>query len=80
MGKLVQQLLSNEKFVAAVQALISRTLAAKGTLDKSVQAALSAMSLPSAGDLEQLRAKVEDLEQLLTRIESKVDALGQKRA
>jgi len=74
-GKLAQQLLSNEKFVTAVQSIVSRSLAAKGTLDKSLRSALSAMNLPSTADLEQLRGKVEDLEKLLASIEGKVDAL-----
>src|SRR6058998_2646386 len=73
-GKIAQQLLSNEKFVVAVQTIVSRSLAAKGTLDKSLRTALSAMNLPSTGDLEILRGKVEELEKLLGSIESKLDA------
>src|SRR5512140_1958390 len=78
-GKIAQQLLSNERFVATVQAIVSRSLAAKGTLDKSLRSALAAMNLPSTGDLEVLRGKVEDLEKLLTSIEAKVDALVPKQ-
>jgi len=74
-GKIAQQLLSNEKFVAAIQSIVSRSLAAKGTLDKSLRAALSAMNLPSTADLESLRRKVDDLEQLLSSVEAKMDAL-----
>src|SRR5687768_3286616 len=74
-GKLTQQLLSNEKFIAAVQTLVSRSLSAKGTLDKSLRSALSAMNLPSSADMEGLRNKVEDLEQLLTSVESKLETL-----
>ena len=48
-GKIAQQLLSNEKFVATIQTLVSRTLSAKGTLDKSLRSALSAMNLPPPG-------------------------------
>src|SRR6516225_6666964 len=75
-GKLAQQLLSNEKFVAAIQTTVSRTLAAKGTLDKSLRSALAAMNLPSTADVEALRSKVDDLELLLASIESKVDQLS----
>ncbi len=74
-GKIAQQLLSNEKFVAMVQLLVSRSLAAKGTLDTALRTALSAMNLPSTADLELLRAKVDDLEQLLASVEGKIDAL-----
>ncbi|QRK13813.1 hypothetical protein JQX13_27115 [Archangium violaceum] len=74
-GKLTQQLMSNEKFVAMVQNLVARSLAAKGTLDSALRTTLSAMNLPSTADLEQLRNKVDDLERLLSSVESKVDAL-----
>src|SRR3954451_5637646 len=71
-GKLAQQLLSNEKFVTAVQGLVSRTLQAKGTLDGALRAALGAMNLPSTADIESLRSKVDDLERMLASVEGKV--------
>lgn len=74
-GKLVQQLMSNEKFVAGIQTILSRGLLAKGTLDKSIRSALSAMNLPSTGDLETLREKMDELEKLLGQLEGKVDRL-----
>lgn len=74
-GKLVQQLMSNEKFVAGIQSMISRALSAKGTVDKSIRTALSAMNLPSTGDLETLREKIDELEKLLGSLEGKVDRL-----
>jgi hypothetical protein len=74
-GKLTQQLLSNEKFVSTVQTLVSRSLAAKGTLDKSLRSALSAMNLPSTADVEGLRTKVDDLERLLSSVEGKLESL-----
>ena len=76
MGRVVQQLLSNEKFVATVQTIASRSLAAKGTLDKSIRGALSAMNLPSAGDLENVRTKVDDLERMISSLEAKIDSLS----
>ncbi len=78
-GKIAQQLMSNEKFVAAVQKLISSTLSAKGTVDKSIRTALSAMNLPSTADLELIRGKVEELESLLSQVEGKVDELLQAK-
>lgn len=76
MGRLVQQLLSNEKFVATVQTIVSRSLAAKGTLDKSIRGALSAMNLPSTADLENVRTKVDDLERMISSLEAKIDSLS----
>jgi polyhydroxyalkanoate synthesis regulator phasin len=74
-GKLASTLLSNENFVATVQSLVSKSLAAKGSLDKSLRSALAAMNLPSSADVESLRAKVDELDRLLTSVEKKVDAL-----
>jgi hypothetical protein len=73
-GKLAQQLLSNEKFVATLQTLVSRSLSAKGSLDSALRTALGAMNLPSTADVEQLRSKVDDLERMLGAIEQKLDA------
>lgn len=74
-GKLVQQLMSNEKFVSGVQTIVSRGLAAKGSVDKSIRSALSAMNLPSTGDLETLREKIDEVEKLLGTLEGKIDQL-----
>jgi polyhydroxyalkanoate synthesis regulator phasin len=79
-GKIAQQLLANEKFVQMVQTLVSRSLAAKGTMDSALRSALSAMNLPSTSDVEQLRSKVDDLERLLSSVESKVDTLLASRS
>lgn len=78
-GKIAQQVLSNETFVATVQTLVSRSLAAKGTLDSALRTALSAMNLPSTADVEALRSKVDDLERLLSSVESKLDALASSK-
>jgi polyhydroxyalkanoate synthesis regulator phasin len=78
-GKLVQQLMSNEKFVLGIQTIMSRALSAKGTLDRSLRTALSAMNLPSTGDLELVREKIDDLEKVLSQLEVKIDQLVEKK-
>jgi hypothetical protein len=78
-GKLVQQLMSNEKFVSGVQTIVGRALSAKGSLDKSIRTALSAMNLPSTGDLETVREKIEELEKVLGQVEGKIDELMQAK-
>ncbi len=78
-GKLVQQLMSNEKFVAGIQTIVSRGLSAKGTVDKSIRSALSAMNLPSTGDLETLREKIDEVEKILGTLEGKIDQIADKK-
>lgn len=77
-GKLVQQLMSNERFVTGIQSIVSKALAAKGALDKSVRVALSAMSLPSLADLEKLQDKLEALEAVVAELEAKVSQKSEK--
>lgn len=74
-GLLVQQLMSNEKFVAGIQTILSRGLSAKGAIDKSIRSVLSAMNLPSTADLETLSQKCDELEKLMGSLEEKVDQL-----
>ena len=78
-GKLVQQLMSNEKFVSGIQTIVGRALSAKGSVDKSIRTALSAMNLPSTGDLETVREKIEELEKVLGQVEGKIDELMQAK-
>lgn len=77
-GKIAQQLLSNEKFVGTVQTIVGNTLKAKGLLDKNIRMALSAMNLPSTADVESLRTKLEDLEDTMKRLEDSVNKLTTK--
>jgi hypothetical protein len=78
-GRLVQQLMSNERFVLGVQGILSRSLQARGALDKALRAALAAANLPSTADLEGLRAKLDELEGLLEQLEAKLDQLAEKQ-
>ncbi len=75
-GKLAQQLLSNEKFVGAMQTVVGNSLKAKGLVDKNIRLALSAMNLPSVADLDSLRHKLEDLEETIRRLEESVGKLA----
>lgn len=68
-GRLAGQLLSNERVVAAVQGVVTRTLAAKGTLDKSIRGALAGMNLPTTADVEAVHRKLDELERLLSDLE-----------
>jgi len=78
-GKIVQQVLANEKFVAGIQTVVQTTLTAKGAFDRNIRTALSAMNLPSTQDLEQLRNKVGELEVVLVKLDEKVNQLLEKR-
>lgn len=71
-GRLAGELLSNERFVAAMQAMVTRTLAAKGTLDKSIRGALATVNLPTTADVEAVHRKVDELERVLSKLEARL--------
>ena len=78
-GKLAQQLLSNEKFVGAMQTVVGNTLKAKGLLDKNIRLALSAKNLPSVADVENLKKKLDELEETIQRLEESVSKLTESK-
>jgi hypothetical protein len=75
-SRITQQLLANEKFVAAMQTVVANTLKAKGLLDKNIRMALSAMNLPTVEDVEGLKSKLGDLEETIRRLEQSVDRMS----
>lgn len=78
-GKLTQQLLSNENFMAAIQTVVTRSLAAKETVEKSLRSALTAMNLPSSDDVRALQERVNQLEELVRTMDEKMDRLGEAK-
>ena len=79
MGRLVTQLLSNEKVMHGVQTMVSGALTAMSTLDKGVRTAMSAVNLPSTDDLDELRRKLSELESVVDGIAAKIEAEKTKR-
>jgi hypothetical protein len=74
MGRLVTQLLSNEKVMHGVQTVVSSALNAKSTLDRRVKSAMQAVNLPSTEDVDELRRKLQELESVVDGLAAKVEA------
>src|SRR5512142_3517312 len=72
MGKLVTQLLSNERVMQGVQTVVASALNAKSTLDRGVKTAMQAVNLPTTEDVEELRRKLSELEILLDGLAARV--------
>jgi hypothetical protein len=72
MGRLVTQLLSNERVMHGVQTVVSSALNAKSTFDRGVRSAMQAVNLPSTEDVDELRRKLAELESLVDGIASRV--------
>ncbi len=72
MGKLVTQLLSNERVMHGVQTVVASALNAKSTFDRGVKTAMQAVNLPTTEDLEELRRKLSELEMMLDGLAARV--------
>ncbi len=72
-GKLVTQLLSSERVMHRVQTVLASALTAKSTFDRGLKTAMSAVSLPSTEEVEELRRKLGELETMLDGLAAKVE-------
>ena len=80
MSKIASQLLGNEKFMGALQKTVTAAMEAKGTLEQAAQTALSAMNIPTAGDVKKLEGKIEELEKVFEGLSAKISELQKKDA
>lgn len=78
MSKLASQLLSNEMFMGALQKAVTAAMEARGTVERAAQTALSAMNIPTAGDVKKLEGKIEELEKVFEGLSSKISELQKK--
>jgi hypothetical protein len=78
MSKLASQLLGNEKFMGALQKAVTAAMDARGTVERAAQTALSAMNIPTAGDVKKLEGKIEELEKVFEGLSSKIAELQKK--
>jgi hypothetical protein len=74
----VGQLLANERFVGAMQSAISGGLNAKRSVDKNVERIYSLANVPTLEDVEQVRDKMLELEDLLAEVRDRVVRLDER--
>jgi polyhydroxyalkanoate synthesis regulator phasin len=77
-GQLATRLLSNETLMGALQKTVSAAMEAKGLVERNVQNVLSTMHIPTAGDVQRLQGKIEELERVFDGLSAKIAEL-QKR-
>ena len=73
-GRVVTKVLSSEAVATGLQGLLSAAATARTTLETGVQTALKAANLPSAGEVQSLKQKVDELEALLDDLAAMLDA------
>ena len=73
-GKVVGKLLASDAVATGLSNLLSAASAARATFDAGVQTALKAANLPSSGEVQALKQKIEELESLIDELSARVDA------
>ena len=76
LAEVVSQLMSSERFVAAVQQTISASLSAKKNVDKGVSTLLSLVNVPTLDDVEKVRTRMNEVEETLAEIGARLSALN----
>lgn len=78
MGEVVNQLLANEAFVAAMQKAIAGSLGAKRSMDKGLSTILGMVNVPTLEDVDKIRDKMNELEEAMGEIGERLEKLNDK--
>ncbi|MBK9516804.1 MAG: hypothetical protein IPO09_05490 [Anaeromyxobacter sp.] len=70
----VGKLLSSQAVATGLQGLLTAASTARATFEAGVQTALKAANLPSAGEVQALKQKIDELEALLDDLSARLDA------
>lgn len=78
MGELINQLLANERFVNAMQSAVSSSLSAKKSVDQNLTRLFGIVNVPTLEDVDELREKLNELEDLLGDIHDRIRRLDER--
>lgn len=81
--RLATRLLSNESFVVALQAIVSRTLRTREQIEDGLRVVLASLAVPTSEDMESLADRIaaieERIEELGGRLEEIEEAPSEER-
>jgi polyhydroxyalkanoate synthesis regulator phasin len=77
-AKVAGQLISNEAFLANIQAAVTRAIEAKGIVDRQITAAMQSTNVPTQQDLQKLNDRLDELERIFEGLVQKVDTIATK--
>lgn len=79
LGQFAEEILASPHVTEALASALRRAAQTKGQVDRNMQAVLSALNLPTRGDLTKVVNKVEALQGSLVNINIKLDRLLAER-
>lgn len=75
LGDLVHQLLASDRFVQAFQGALTSSLSAKRLVDRNLVRMLTLLNVPTLEDVDELRDKLNTLEDMMTEIHERIAGL-----
>jgi hypothetical protein len=72
-GRVVSRLLSSEAVATGVQGLIGAASVARAAVDAGLESARKAANLPSAGEVQSLKQKIDELEAVIDDLSTRLD-------
>lgn len=80
LGEVLGRVLSGKPPLATWESLLARARAAREAAERALQGVLGAIHLPSAGDVEDLKRRLAELESLVDALADRVGRPGQGSA
>lgn len=71
-ARLANQLMNNEQFVETIQNVLAKAFKTREGLEATARFALTSLNIPTLGDLERVLDKLDELEELLDTVESRI--------
>jgi len=68
LGRAAGKVLADERVASGVQLLLTGAIRTRAAVEKGVERALRAANVPSAADVDALRARIEELEATIARL------------
>ncbi len=78
MGDVIRQLLANETFVTTMQQAVVGGIEAKRNIDKGVSSVLGLVNIPTIDDVDKVRARLNEVEELVALLTSRLEALSER--
>ena len=78
MSEVIRQLLANETFVTAMQGAVVGGIEAKRNIDKGVSSVLGLVNIPTIEDVDKVRARLNEVEELVQLLTSRLEAVSER--
>ncbi|MCX7943990.1 MAG: hypothetical protein N2746_05715 [Deltaproteobacteria bacterium] len=74
LSQVSNKILSNEKLLNLIQAIITKAMTAKGRVNKNMEVVLNSLNLPTKKDIQKLYEHIDELDEKISRLLKKLES------